>query len=146
MARLDPTSPTALGAALAVLGSTVLFVGGGTRPGALDMLPGHDGALVGSVLALALLLLHGLSYRVALLAASPVLAATAAGFFIGHPRPLAPVGLQIALYGALGIATAMIRGGAPAPAPAAAPAQLPDSSPRTTDSRIAIDECSRFSA
>lgn len=146
MARFDPTSPTVLGAALAVLGSTVLLVGGGTRPGALDMLPGHDGALVGSVLALGLLLLHGLRYRVALLAASPVLAVTAAGFFIGHPRPLAPVGLQIALYGALGIATAMIRGGAPAAAPAAVPAQVPESLPMTTDSRIAIDECSRFSA
>lgn len=162
MARLDPTSPSVLGASLAALGSTLLLVGGGGTPGALHLLPGHDGALVGSVLALVLLLVHGHGYRFAVLAAAPIAAIAAAGFVVGHPRPLAPIGLQLALYGAIGIATALLRGGAPrtsaaaepvraaarAPAPREEPAprQEPESVPRTTASRIAIDECSRFSA
>jgi hypothetical protein len=92
-------APGSLSGAVMLAGITVAAVGGAWRPGALSLLPCLDGALVSGVVAALLLLLHGYRERLVLAAVAPITAVTAVGFFQLHSRPLAPLGLEIALIG-----------------------------------------------
>jgi hypothetical protein len=98
-----------LGTAVAVAGLAVAVAGGIGRRGALDLLPGLDGTMVAGVLSMLLLVLHGYRPRFAMLVAAPLVAVSAVGFLRVHERPLAPLGLQIALIGAIAVVADLVR-------------------------------------
>ncbi len=107
-ARTRADSPW-VGTAVAAAGLVVAIAGGIGRRGALDLLPGLDGTMVSGVVAMLLLVLHGHRPRFAMLVAAPLVAVSAVGFLRVHERPLAPLGLQIALIGAIAVVADLVR-------------------------------------
>ncbi len=98
----------ALGTAGMVLGSGAAVVGGVQR-GALDMAPCLDGVFTSAVVATLLLLVQGHRPRVAILAVAPIVAIGAVGFFRLHPRPLAPLGVEVLVIGVIVLVAARLR-------------------------------------
>lgn len=99
----------AVGAAAVVVGAATAIAGGVLKRGSLDMLPCLDGVFVGGVIAALLFLGQGHRPRFTPLVVAPIIALGAVGFFLLHSRPLAPLGLQIALVGVVVMAAARAR-------------------------------------
>jgi hypothetical protein len=98
-----------IGTAVALAGLATALAGGIGRRGALDLLPGLDGTFITGVVAMLLLVLHGHRSRFALLVSAPLVGVSALGFFRVHNLPLAPLGLQIAIIGAIAVVTDLLR-------------------------------------
>lgn len=98
-----------IGTAVTLAGLATALAGGIGRRGALDLLPGLDGTFVTGIVAMLLLVLHGHRSRFAMLAAAPLVGISALGFFRVHNVPLAPLGLQIAIIGAIAVVTDLVR-------------------------------------
>jgi len=101
--KLKNVSDTTLALLVGFSGAASMAIGVSMHRHPFSALPGYDGAITMGLLGFAFALLHGVPYRKLLLALGPIVAIQIVGGQRYQASVLALVGLELALFGVVGL-------------------------------------------
>jgi hypothetical protein len=107
--RLGKISDGSLGTLLATIGIIMMCAAVLTDKQPFAALPGMDGAMTAGTLGFILALLHGLSFRRSLQLMTPIVFVQAVGSTLYQCNIVALIGLELGIYGLIGIAVTWYR-------------------------------------
>jgi hypothetical protein len=101
--RLADISDTTLALSVGFVGALSMGIGVSMHRNPFSALPGYDAAITMGILGFVLAILHGLPYRRVLFAMAPIVAIQIVGGQRYRASVFALVGLQLALFGIVGL-------------------------------------------